>query len=778
MKKNVLLIEDRYVRQKYFIDETNINLDNYTDILDNYTNELYDELELQIQNDTFNFDKYDYIIAHKSAFGKRNNEFLSKLQEYCTKYDKTLVLFSGGISTNYYDKTDFEILELNSKTFYSENLELFLESIRNNNENVLMLCYGQKWKQNIVSNTIEKVNLFINSSASDDLDYNEFINKVDIKKVENFFQDIYTVQTEDGWVYLSEIKKFRDSLYKCFSTIDDIHSGVEHEHKKSLLIHNNNIVELEEFDHRIKFTPNVTDIDEYISEEIIFNIQKQECDIIFIKDNLSSNYLELYGIRVAYHIRLSESLENKRYIPIVILSDFEASTLNKIEPMANILLTKNIFLIDNNQESIEKIKNTHLKNLTPEEYQDDFLDKIEVNQPKDYLTHHSIANEWSIYRWANYLDVNTPEIQKVRSDISSMLYFKYLQAKYPIKRSLFAKQKQEINGVGKILYIDDEWQKGWGSIFENLSSENENYSLKTVKEIYKDKTQEEIISFVMKKIFDEDPDVVILDMRLHENDFSENVGFADFTGIQIFNLIKEVNPGIQIIIFTASSNSLLLDEISNYDGGFLGYVKKEHPKNYNLTTQGNINKLINLLNTGLDEKYLKGIYVTKKQILEILENDIFSSYIQDVDKYEQHWFQIKKEANHIFDILNSNTSNKYPYAMLSIARSLEAVLSIFIVERQIDIIYWDSEIGNSKKFEDKITGLMKKLGYEISNLNSFITRRNRYIHSNPSYIEVTKIEIEQWFKILLDILNIINNPPNYIPYTAKVKKHHNFKKDS
>ena len=60
-------------------------------------------------------------------------------------------------------------------------------------------------------------------------------------------------------------------------------------------------------------------IDEYISKEILTILKEKTIDKIFIKDNLSANYLELYGLRVAYHIRLSIELNEKRFVPIIIL---------------------------------------------------------------------------------------------------------------------------------------------------------------------------------------------------------------------------------------------------------------------------------------------------------------------------------------------------------------------------------------------------------------------------------------------------------------------------
>ncbi|WP_151899693.1 hypothetical protein [Sulfurimonas hydrogeniphila] len=536
----------------------------------------------------------------------------------------------------------------------------------------------------------------------------------------------------------------------------------------SLIIHNDNIIDIKLFTAEIKYPP-IDDTDRNISENIVTKIPNNT-DIIFIKDNLSSNYLELLGLRVAYHIRLSKELETKRYLPIVIISDLDACLLNKLDMMAKILFTKNIFLIANTQKAIENSKMFHFTHLSLEEYQTDFLKKIAVEQPKDYLSHHGIANEWSMYRWAKYLDVQTTDIAQIKNDISSMLYFKYLQEKFPIQKSLFTKHKQKLHESGKVLYIDDEWEKGWKSIFEHIFKEVDSCHLQTVETTYKDKKQEEIITLIMADIISFNPDVIILDMRLHEDDFLKDTKLIDFTGIQIFNKIKEFNPGIQIVIFTASSNSLLLDELYNYDSNILGYVKKEHLQNYNLTTQSNINKLIKLVNRGLAEKYLKDIYDIQKNMLKILKNDIFHQYTLHKTKYEKYWIQLQEDIPQIFDILSSNTSNKYPYAMLSIARSLEAILSVFITERQIDNIYWDGEECRSKKFEDRIISLMHKFGYKIENINSFIVRRNNYVHSNTRYKAISKNEIMQWFQTLFTIIKIIEKPPHYIPYAPKKVK--------
>ena len=84
----ILLIEDRYKRQQKFIQDTSIDIEQFSDILDNYTNDREIEFFELLKNGNFDFSKYDYIIAHKSAFESENSEFKSLLENSCKEYSK------------------------------------------------------------------------------------------------------------------------------------------------------------------------------------------------------------------------------------------------------------------------------------------------------------------------------------------------------------------------------------------------------------------------------------------------------------------------------------------------------------------------------------------------------------------------------------------------------------------------------------------------------------------------------------------------------------------
>ncbi len=210
--KKILLIEDRSERQKLFMDDTKIDLALYVDILDNITDNKYKILLEQLKNDTFNFNEYETVISHKSAFHDDNRLILNKIKNDCKAGKKQLVLFSGGITANYYDNTECEFMELNSKVFYSNHLKLFLEDARKNKPNLLILSYGNKWKLDILLNIIEKINYFINTSNEEDISYAEFENETGINYLHSFSFNYYKPKIEDDWTDLEEIKKIRNSI--------------------------------------------------------------------------------------------------------------------------------------------------------------------------------------------------------------------------------------------------------------------------------------------------------------------------------------------------------------------------------------------------------------------------------------------------------------------------------------------------------------------------------------------------------------------------------------
>lgn len=209
--KKILLIEDRLKRQRDLLGKLNIDLEEFSEILDNQIIDGDNNLLEDIKNDKFDFTEYSVIIAHESIFADNHNTAMSKIKKYCKIEQKPLVLFSGN-NSNSYNNEDCEELGLISTDLYSKNLVLFLEEFRKNDINILILSYGKRWKLNIVLNVLEKVSLFIDTNTDEDIDYDEFKNFTKSDLLSNLKLNFYEMETEDDEVSRDEIVKFREDI--------------------------------------------------------------------------------------------------------------------------------------------------------------------------------------------------------------------------------------------------------------------------------------------------------------------------------------------------------------------------------------------------------------------------------------------------------------------------------------------------------------------------------------------------------------------------------------
>ena len=527
---------------------------------------------------------------------------------------------------------------------------------------------------------------------------------------------------------------------------------------KTILIHHDNVPNTIGIG-KIKFdytqSSEIPNLDTYISTEILPILK--EYNLIFIKDNLSSSYLELYGLIVAYHIRLSETLGNTRYVPIVILGDIDASTLNKLVPMSNILFSKNIYLESNTVETIERYKRKMLSALSEEEYQTHFLNRISIEPPEN-STNHNIANNWAIDRWARFVGAKESDsIEANSKKIEHMLYFKYLLALNPIVASKGIKHiPKATKGNGKILYIDDEWDKGWKDIFVSYFQTNQSIEFQTFEYDFTNKNVYTLQSDINTKVAEFYPDIVLLDLRLLSNDHTDTNrdDISKFSGVQIAKKIKEINPGIQIIMLTATGNSLILEEL--YKHGILGYIKKEHPEDIHLKTKDNIMKLAELVSLGFEKKYLKEIWEIQNNMLEILKK-----YTHNDDKIKEKYEKIQYEIDIMYEILDSNLENKLKFSLLTMFKVLELLTDI----------HYDT---NNKGAHAKITFILKSIELsggktDITNdVSKLVCTRNGLIHSdNPRNECKDNIQkpldteyLIKWFKIIAECIPKLHTQKN------------------
>lgn len=295
------------------------------------------------------------------------------------------------------------------------------------------------------------------------------------------------------------------------------------------------------------------DIDQRI-DTFLSTYRNKNIETFTIPISISNNFMEFSGLIFAHHLRLTRELEFCDAL-IVFYGTLELEELLRLTPLARILITRNILYVNIIKYSFHDIK-TIIQSYKPKSFQlTQFLDQIQINPPSNYDTHHSIDNEFALMQWSRYIKCFNSLPQHFKKEFDSKLYFKFLKAKYYLS---------EINDYTefaistikntRILLIDDESQKGWETFYKSLFKNSEIVFEDSGIE-FKNVAKSELIVKIESRVKNFDPHIVLLDLRLHDSDFGEDIEPEDLTGLQVLKKIKELNRGIQVIITTASNKA-------------------------------------------------------------------------------------------------------------------------------------------------------------------------------------------------------------------------------
>ncbi|MBD8489740.1 hypothetical protein IFO69_13365 [Echinicola sp. CAU 1574] len=346
-----------------------------------------------------------------------------------------------------------------------------------------------------------------------------------------------------------------------------------------------------------------TDVsDEKLSEKINDWLGEREYDNIFIPLCFGQTLSDYNGLRLATYIRCTET---PNQVARIFIYGFVGLDFLIDNEYFNILKTKNVELIPYSKKALAEAANGEFKELKEEEMAQEIA-KLKLDPPLNYTDSHSIANEWAIHQWAKTIGCDeTDELAKVFQNIKTNLYFKYLRTINPISEGdEISPENLKINHEDKpkVLLIDDEAEKGWYEIFAYLLGDLNEIYTDYLGDDFKNQSQEEIIDKSIKKIKEDDIDVVILDFRLNPNDFIGS-NPKDISSIRLLKKIKGLNPGIQVIIFSATNKVWNLQALQ--DAGTDGFIFKDGSENIHQT----INSLIaNLKTTLVKASWLKPIY--------------------------------------------------------------------------------------------------------------------------------------------------------------------------
>ncbi len=380
------------------------------------------------------------------------------------------------------------------------------------------------------------------------------------------------------------------------------------------------------------------DFDVFVSESLS-KMELKQYNLIVMPLNFTDTYMEYTGLRVAAHIRLTKEWEAQS-CPILFLGSDKIEEVMRFSLLGGILSTFNVYYSNKKDfDSLLKIFNwidkTSLKDVVTDSLHfQGFLERMKlIPAPSNYTSHHSVANEWAIVRWADMLSKRKSRIEIPQNYFSHLLYFKYLMT-VAGKRDRFNKRFEDNNPTigqepafdGKrIVLIDDEINKGWEIILKDVIENRSKgvlvpYPFSQNKPIKKNDLIDSIKLFI-KEDYNKfgGAHCYILDLRLHDDDFNNDTKYNKLSGHIIAEYIKskEINPYSQIVFFTASN------KVWNYKRAIeethaCGYAVKETPEQ-NLSRDDSkklFDELIKVVAHACKKSYLKDFFKDVECLLE------------------------------------------------------------------------------------------------------------------------------------------------------------------
>jgi DNA-binding NarL/FixJ family response regulator len=669
----IYLIDDKTQRQKEagWDDESFKRLSSILKPIHLYSEIDDEEIKKQI------FTNGNVVLFHESFFDnvlnkhdKKGIEIRNALIKFAKSKELFLVIFSGSKNIRFIDGN---IAHMPVSVLY-QNLELFCVKSAESDLNLRYLLFG--FNHNLEEQLLLKLKLANISFRTEDIQHcgNNFIALTQSEEIDLPYEGI-----DNEMLFTDEIS--------------------------------------DEFDN---------DIDLYISQLISKWFQFKEYDNIFIPISFGQTLSDFNGLRFALHIRCSENLNRFKNIYI-----YSYVTHNEIinNSYFDVLKTKNIFLIDYKFSDFSNAIKAKLELFKFDELSYE-INKIKLDAPKSYEDSHSISNEWAISRWAKALNSNDDEINNISNKIKFDVYFKYLNTIYPKNEiGIIPLEKLKLTYVEKphILYIDDEANKGWYEILCKILKDENKLDFDHIDDELNSSSQADIIELTIDNIVKNNIDVVILDFRLHQDDFKK-VDIEEITGFKILKRIKEYNPGIQVIIFSATNKAYNLLALQEY--GADGFIIKESPdKSDAVLTMKTVDNFIDLLNKSLNKIFLKEFYVKlnklKKELIPRMnkkksDNPLPKEFVDESIK----WLELS------CDILIRDTSPKMIAASFVLMFSVLENISNRLINVDFPIPIVDKR--DQQKYMFEFRGSDQKLKRFIDDENNigFYRRTNGHLKSS------------------------------------------------
>lgn len=501
--------------------------------------------------------------------------------------------------------------------------------------------------------------------------------------------------------------------------------------------------------------------DTFMHDQVLKWFSTKKFEKIYIPLCFGPSLSDFNGLRFAFHIRITESINQG--CPIYIYSYIDPLDLINNECF-DILKLDDVQLIDYSHKAI---KDTLLASLvhTDLDIIERQLQLVNLKIPSNLNSNHSIANIWAMHKWATIL--GDKEVQKNLSFTSSNLYFKFLKAKWKNESVLdLSDSFREIKNHPKTLLIDDEADKGWyNNICQLLCDRCGIEDIDYLGMELKSKTYEEIEILIGEKIRLHNSDIIILDLRLLSEDRSFN-NIEEISGFKVLRFIKDkINSGIQILLFSATDNISNLLKLQK--AGIDGFVRKTSLNS--LSNDDSIFEFYKTYEVLSSRIFLKTIF-NKYQIIK----SKFSNYEYIEGTNYEEILKSCKVQHEVIKFATSNIQIDQPMTIalvfLSIFKLIEKVSSMYVVYSKEENAYiigleevvlnrynelfvnegqWIPDSKNDKpSFFQKTVGLVidyfelcNNQHKQIRNLWRIRGVRNYYLHNKKDKITTKDLEL-------------------------------------
>ena len=699
----------------------------------------------------------DFVEGQFISGGRKARKTIKNIMEGS---DIPYVIFSDGHSIiGDWNPSERNVVRSIKKSEFYRNLKGFLDAYRESSHiDLRLIAYGSDYEKRELVVLLQKV--FDELKNVNDKEILTF-SFVDTDLLERFFKKVKHVSSltyeklcdsiNAGKLTVSKFKAYINSLASHAIKYTDLVP------KQNILLLGNELSQEKMSDmNNVTFKPlNTFQLGEKGEKEMFDNISSyipSDADAIIIDVDSTKTPDACLSYALAIRLSLHEK-KSAALAPIIFMSSLTPDIF-KNSPYSTLLQTKGI--------SFETPLYTPtavelMEPLSAKDYHPYFLDLVKV-KPNATEGTHSIANQWGADVLERIISGDETENELIKRARQS-LYFRYVLT-LTLKQETIFDLANNINDVEKanridvldasgkkILLIDDEADKGWKDVIGRILN---NSNLITFNQQTADYTN--LSEDIKKEIEKEDADLIFLDLRINgvAEDTDEHIRPYDFSGMKVLKAIKKINPGLQVIMLTASNKAWNMKAL--VDAGADGYYIKESPE-YAFSAEysiANANNLVKQIERCLEKKYLCKIYTGIKKLKSTLDSCGQSQYFCN---------RIKNHLNISYILLSqAKTKQDFAFAYITLEQIVEVITNEFISKNRNQYIIKESgdvcvnwEIQDGKCVES-ISQIEKDLpqwkmmasiyyqllggddesfGAEIQNL---IEKRNAFMHNDENIL--------------------------------------------